>query len=91
MGNFTTGINSFLNMDSKRELHFPYEPSGVYAKMACCNLGFQMRWCAEELERRLERHLAARELLPPLRERNARRILHYHQRVTRTNAQLLLH
>ena len=54
MGNFTTGINSFLNMDSKRELHFPYEPSGVYAKMACCNLGFQMRWCAEELERRLE-------------------------------------
>ena len=55
MGNFTTGINSFLNMDSKRELHFPYEPSGVYAKMACCNLGFQMRWCAEELERRLEK------------------------------------
>ena len=27
----------------------------MYAKMACCNLGYQMRWSAEELERRLEK------------------------------------
>ena len=54
MANHTARKSSFRNLDSKPELHFPYVPEGVYAKMACCNLGFQMRWSAEELERRLE-------------------------------------